>query len=321
MTGMRWRALAALVLPALASVAVAQADPAALDYRLKARALAPGVYVVEGANADFAPANGCNIINTGFIVGADGVLVVNTGPSKRYGEQLRALIAKTTAKPVKQVLHLNLHPDYFLGNQAFADVPRWATPATLEGMRAEARAYEDNLYRVCGDWMKGTEALLPDRSLDPAAGLALAGRRLALRELKGHTASDLVLTDLDSGVVFAGGLVFVERVPTTPHASLADWLAALDALAAADAGQPFKTLVPSHGPVRPDARGIAQTRAYLRWLDSSFSAAARRGLEMTELLAQPVPAEFRGWAALATEYTRNVVHLYPAYEAQSFQSR
>jgi len=104
-----------------------RADAATLDYRLAARALAPGVYVVEGANADFTRANGCNIINTGFIVGRDGVLVVNTGPSRRYGEQLRALIARTTPLPVTQVLHLNLHPDYFLGNQAFADVPRAAS--------------------------------------------------------------------------------------------------------------------------------------------------------------------------------------------------
>lgn len=306
----------AALLPGSLAAAPAQADPATLDYRLAARALAPDVYVVEGANADFSRANGCNIINTGFIVGRDGVLVINTGPSKRYGEQLRALIGRTTPKPVKQVLHLNLHPDYFLGNQAFADVPRLATPATLEGMRAEAAAYETNLYRACGDWMSGTVAVLPDRVAAPGP-LALAGRQLELRELKGHTASDLVLTDRASGVVFAGGLVFVDRVPTTPHAQLTDWLASLDALAA----QPFKTMVPSHGPLVSDARGIEQTRAYLRWLDSSFLAAAQRGFEMTDVLAQPVPPGFRRWAAFDTEYTRNVVHLYPAYETRALQAR
>jgi quinoprotein relay system zinc metallohydrolase 1 len=298
----------------LGRAARAEADAATLDYRLQARALAPGVYVVEGANADFSRANGCNIINTGFIVGSRGVLVINTGPSRRYGEQLRALIARTTALPVEQVLHLNLHPDYFLGNQAFADVPRAATPVTTEGMRAEAAAYENNLYRTCGDWMKGTEALLPDRAVAPGP-LALAGRQLELRELQGHTASDLVLLDRASGVVFAGGLVFVDRVPTTPHAELSSWLASLGQLAA----QPFVAMVPSHGPVVADARGIEQTLAYLRWLDDSFEQAAQRGLEMTEVLAQPVPAEYRGWAAFDTEYARNVVHLYPEYEARSLR--
>lgn len=292
----------------------ARPDGATLDYRLAARALAPGVYVVEGANADFSRDNGCNIINSGFIVGRDGVLVINTGPSRRYGEQLRALIARTTPKPVTQVLHLNLHPDYFLGNQAFADVPRRATAATLDGMRAESTAYEDNLYRACGDWMKGTEALLPDRPLAPGP-LAFAGRRLELLELSGHTASDAVLIDRDSGVVFAGGLVFVQRVPTTPHARVPAWLASLDALER----EPIRTLVPSHGPVRDDARGIAQTRRYLRWLDASLAAAAERGLDLNDVLAQPVPDEFRAWAAFDTEFARNVVQLYPAHEARALQ--
>ena len=111
------------------------------DLGLQARDLAPGVFVVEGTNADFSLANGCNIINTGFIVTGAGVLVINTGASRRQGEQLRALIARTTAEPVVRVLHLNLHPDYFLGNQAFADVPRAATVVTTAGMAREGAAY------------------------------------------------------------------------------------------------------------------------------------------------------------------------------------
>jgi hypothetical protein len=33
---------------------------------------------------------------------------------------LRALIRRNTPQPVVKVLHLNLHPDCFLGNHAFA---------------------------------------------------------------------------------------------------------------------------------------------------------------------------------------------------------
>lgn len=307
------KALLLSLLLAVGATALAQGtprvDPAVLDYGLAARALAPGVWVVEGANADFSPANGCNIINTGFIATGAGVLVVNTGPSKRYGEQLRALIARTTKEPVVQVLHLNLHPDYFLGNQAFADVPRLATDATRAGMAREAKAYEDNLYRLCGDWMKGTESVLPSGTamLGP---LRIGGREMELREYRGHTDSDLVLIDKASGVVFAGGLVFAQRVPTTPHAQVGPWLHSLQSFAAL----PMKTLVPSHGPVRNDTTAVGETQRYLQWLDRSFRALAEQGAEVNEVLRADVPAEFRGWAAFGTEYIRNVAHLYPRYE-------
>ena len=321
MTG--WRAMAGALLGVLlaaaawAAPAAPRADRNSLDYRLEARALAPGVYVVEGDNADFSPANGCNIINTGFIVTGAGVLVLNTGPSRRYGEQLRALIARTTSEPVVQVLHLNLHPDYFLGNQAFADVPRVATAATRAGMAQEAPAYETNLFRLCGDWMRGTESLLPDRDLVlPASGRwTLGTRHFELLELSGHTSSDLVLIDRESGVAFVGGLVFAQRVPTTPHAQLQPWLRSLDDLQSRGP----RTVVPSHGPVHADGSGLAQTRHYLQWLDGAFTEHAQRGLDMNEVLRAPVPAEFRAWAAWATEYVRNVAHLYPRYERAALQ--
>ncbi len=304
---------AAAWLPWAAAAQPAQADAAHLDYRLQARELAPGVFVVEGARADFSVANGCNIINTGFVVTGEGVVVVNTGPSRLYGEQLRALIARTTREPVRQVIHLNLHPDYFLGNQAFADVPRAATAATRAGMQREAKAYEDNLYRLCGDWMLGTEALLPDADIAPGT-LRLGRFEIELRELRGHTASDLVLVVRSGadplGVVFAGGLVFAERVPTTPHAQLAAWQASLRELAL----WPQALWVPSHGAVDGGRAGIAQTQRYLAWLDTSLRAAAERGDEMNDVLKQPVPESFRRWAAFDTEYIRNVAHLYPRYE-------
>ena len=97
----------------------AQPDMASLDYRLKPRRIAENTWVIEGAVADFSRANGCNIINTAFIDTGDGVLVVNTGPSRLYGEQQRRAIAAVTPQPVRRVLNLNLHPDYFFGNQAW----------------------------------------------------------------------------------------------------------------------------------------------------------------------------------------------------------
>jgi quinoprotein relay system zinc metallohydrolase 1 len=296
------------------ALCVAQSTTAqALDYKLAARALADNVYVVEGANADFKPANGCNIINTGFIATGAGVLVINTGPSKLYGEQLRALIARTTREPVVQVLHLNLHPDYFLGNQAFADVPLRATATTRAGMQREAKSYEDNLYRLCGDWMKGTQALLPQQDIAPGL-MRIGAREFELRELAGHTASDLVLIDKTSGVVFAGGLIFHQRLPTTPHADPKRWLASLDALAPLVAD---RTVVPSHGPVHRGDAGLAPTRDYLRWLDQSFARWAQEGADVNDVLRAPMPPAFRAWAAYPAEYVRNVAHLWSRYEKEA----
>lgn len=297
-----------------------QAHMATLDYRLQPRSIAPGVWVIEGAVDDFSRQNGCNIINTGFIATPEGSWVINTGPSFIYGRQQRRAVqaagVDTGAGKVQQVLNLNLHPDYFFGNQAWADVPTRALAGSIAGMQAEGGAYADNLYTLCGDWMKDS-ASTPARQPIAPGSFTLGGHRLELLRYHGHTADDLVLIDHSSGVVFAGGLVFAERIPTTPHADLPAWIASLDQLEARLNSVALKALVPSHGPVYPDLRGLHQTRDYLRWLERTLADSAAAGLDMYEVLNIRLPERFKAWGAAATEYARNVTHLYPRYEQRA----
>ena len=314
-------AQAASPAPAVPTAAahVPRPDMSRLHYDLQPRPLAPGVWVIEGAVEDFSRANGCNIINTGFIVTGAGVVVVNTGPSRLYGEQQRRAIAQVTTEPVVQVLNLNLHPDYFFGNQAWAGVPVQALSGSIAGMQAEGGAYADNLYRLCGDWMKGTESTPAVQAVAPRRW-RLGGRDLELRRLEGHTSDDLVLIDHLSGVLFAGGLVFADRAPTTPHADFQRWQAALDTLTQWHARGEFRTVVPSHGPVHTGLYGIDQTHQWLRWASQTMQRQAEQGLDLNEALHQPMGPAFARWAANPAEWHRTLTQWFPVFERRALAS-
>ena len=298
----------------LAGVSLSLAVPAAgHDYRLRPQQIAPEVYAVIGATEDFDTKNGGNIVNTAFIVGSDGVVVIDSGPSLRYGQQLRQAIAQVTDKPVALVINTHHHPDHFLGNQAFADVAIGALAETRTAIGAEGNAFAENLYRMSGSWMKGTEVLAPNRTLS-AGALAVAGRRLRLLAFDGHTGADLVVFDEASGVLFAGDLVFNQRAPTTPHADIAHWLQSLTALEKMTHERGFRVLLPGHGQPASDAAPIRQTRAWLEWLAARMNEAARAGLEMNEVLALPLPPQFANMPMAVEEYRRSVGHLFPAAE-------
>ena len=117
--------------------------------------------MIEGSTQDFSFANGGNIVNTAFVVTADGVLVIDTGPSRLYGEQMRAAIAAITDKPIVTVLNTHHHPDHFLGNQAFARERIRALPQTTALIKEEGGAFNENMYRLAGDAMAGTEVTPP----------------------------------------------------------------------------------------------------------------------------------------------------------------
>ncbi|WP_376959844.1 quinoprotein relay system zinc metallohydrolase 1 [Azospirillum sp. A26] len=311
---LRRLALTAVLTASLAAGTMTGAAQAAgtLTYDLKPTRIAPDTYVFEGSTKHFTRANGGNILNSGFIVTGDGVIVIQTGPSRRYGEEMRAAIRKVTEKPIRKVFISNLHPDYWLGNQAFADVPIAALPGTIAGIQEEGNGIAENMYRLVGDWMRGTEVTLPT---EPVYGstVKFGDHRLRLIPLSGHTAADLMILDELTGVLFSGGAVFCDRTPTTPHATVADWLKELDAVDALD----IRLLVPNHGHIRPDKACVAQTRDWLTWLDGTLREAVSSGLDMAEALELPIPERFQVLDVLREEYRRSVAHLWPRIEQAS----
>lgn len=285
------------------------------DYQLKGEKLDEGVYAFIGAREHFNRRNGGNIVNTGFIDTADGAVVIDTGSSRLYGEQQRAWITRHAASGrIAQVYITHAHPDHFLGNQAYADVPLLALAGTRASIAENGERLSDNLYRLVGTAMSGTQARTPNLPAGEGS-VVVGGRRLQLIALSGHTDADLAVYDERSATLFTGDLVFHQRAPTTPNADIARWLAALQKLEAI----PFKTLVPGHGPVLQGREAIAQTRDYLRWLQGSLQEAARKGTDLAELFDQPLPERFRDLALARVEFMRSAEHLYPAMELDTLQ--
>lgn len=286
-----------------------------LDYHLQPLQIAPHSWVFVGGTDDFSPKNGGNIVNTGFILTDAGVVVVDTGPSRAYGEQMLRAIRRITNAPIALVINTHHHPDHFLGNQAFPPELIAALPGTREGISKEGESFNENMFRLVGDWMAGTEVQRPARNLAPGP-LPLGKDLLEVLALHGHTGADAALVDPRDGVLFASDLVFFQRAPTTPHARLQDWLASLDTLQA----RSFRVIVPGHGPVaQGDTREapIRQTRRWLGWLDQAFRQAAEDGMDMGEVMNLPLPADLAGLGVARAEYQRSVGHLYPAYEQQA----
>lgn len=285
--------------------------------------VADGVYVLEGAREHFSRANGGDIANTGFIATPAGAVVIDTGASLRYGQAQRAAVRATTGRDAVQVYITHAHPDHFLGNQAYADVPVQALRSTAERIARDGDTLAQNLYLLVGSAMAGTVVrpptalaapVLPKGEVSqPPTVIAFGGRRLQLIALQGHSAADLAVFDEATGTLFAGDLVFFERAPTTPDADIAPWLAALDRLAQL----PVRVLVPGHGPVVRGPEAIAQTRDYLLWVQSALHEAAAHGLDMNEAMQLQAPERLRRLAVLQAEWQRTVVHLYPAAEQGS----
>lgn len=291
--------------------AMAAAPACAADYAITPEPIGQGVWLVRGADAPIAAENGGAIANSAIIATPAGTLLWDCGPSVRYARALRRQAEQLTGTPVVRVYVSHLHPDHGLGLAAFDPAIVAALPGTIEALRAQGQGYADGMYRLLGDWMRGTDLLLPGRAI-LAPEEAFGGRSLRLLALAGHSAADLALLDAQTGLLLGGDLVFHHRAPSTPTADLATWRASLDRLEALAHGG----VVPGHGPFDPGGTAaIEQTRDWIAWLDGALSQAVRDGLDMVEAGEIAIPARFATMAAARYEVQRSVSHLYPALEA------
>lgn len=286
-----------------------QSSAPRLEYALKAQALAPDTYAVLGRNEHFTMANGGNIVNTAFIITSAGVVVIDSGPSRRYGEALLTLIRRYTDAPIVRVWNTHHHPDHVLGNQAFPLNALAALPGTRSALARDGEGFNDNLYRLTGEWMAGTQVVVPPHAVTPGRS-RVGDHDFELIAMQGHTSDDLVIYDHRTGVLFAGDLLFHERAPTTPHADIPAWLDSLQRLTELKP----RVVLPGHGAPTTDLSPIHQTRDYLSWLQAHLQQAAREGLDMGEVMALPLPARIQALAVSREEYRRSVTHLYPAIE-------
>lgn len=301
-----------VAIAAVCSISAASAAP--LSYDLKPEKIAENTWLLQGKMEDFTNKNGGNIVNTAFVITEEGVVVIDTGPSFRYGKAMRKAIEGITDKPIKVVFNTHLHPDHFLGNQAFSDVDIQALPETGKQIAINGDAFATNLYQMVGDWMRSTEAFLPSSPIEKDK-LKLGSHDFKLMAYTGHTGSDLVILDQKTGVLFASDMVFYQRALTTPHTpGLEVWLDEINKLREIK----YNIMVPGHGPIVKDAQALDQMSSYLTWLDEVLSDSAQAGLSMTEVMKLPIKPEFTGIALSRREFTRTVVHLYPKYEEKFF---
>ncbi len=299
------------VLLALSSAAVRALEPVRV---------AEDVYAFVGATEEASPDNGGFTGNAGFIVGPEGIVVIDTGGSYRIGREMLAAMRTVSDKPVALVVNTHAVQDFLFGNAAFAvgGVPLLTHRRSADLMRERCEHCLENLRLLLGEQaMAGTRLVVPERLVAESRILHVAGRDLELLHFGwGATPGDLVVLDRRSGVVFAGGLASIGRVPETRDGRLADWIEALDALAIL----PARRMVPGHGPVS-DLGEVRRTQAYLRELDALVRRLYEDGLSLLEALdASDLPA-YRGWGAYASVHRRNVQQRYLELELDDLEGR
>ncbi|MGH3156760.1 MAG: MBL fold metallo-hydrolase [Streptosporangiaceae bacterium] len=232
------------------------------------------------------------INNTGFLVGPQGVISIDTCSTERRTRAYRGAIAAVTGAPVRTVINTHHHGDHTFGNCLFPG----ASIIGHEQARAEAIAFgppRDLPFWDGPDW--------GDLQLDPpfvtfADEIAVhAGDlRAQVRHVgtAAHTTNDSIVWIPERSVLFCGDLIFNGGTPFLLMGSVAGAVEALEEVV-----RPLgaRTIVPGHGPVFSGPGPIDATLDYLRFVLDLAEAARAAGLAPLEAARQADLGRFADW--------------------------
>jgi cyclase len=183
---------------------LASAAHAAKDAAIRATAIVPGIWLLDGA--------GCNVV---AVKGPDGSLLVDGGYARHSGELLKAAAGATGNSKVATLINTHWHPAQTGSNEAAgaAGAQIIAHEVTkLYLARSVASADYEGMYGPLA------AAGRPTRTTRTTGSLAFGGRQVEYGYLPAaHTNGDLYVHFPEANLIVAGGPVCSEGWP------LLDW--------------------------------------------------------------------------------------------------
>jgi glyoxylase-like metal-dependent hydrolase (beta-lactamase superfamily II) len=200
------------------------------------RQIIPGHYVFSSGT-----------FNSGIIVTAEGVVVLDALNSEAVGKGERDAIANTIRQPVRFLVSSTFHNNYSKGNVAYADV--WKIGH--ENYRTDLLALMRR-ERVPADEQR---VRLPDQTYRDRITLYLGGKEIQVLFLgRGHTRGDSIIYVPQDRIAYLSELFFAGQFLYIDDGYGLDWLKTLDAIDTLGAD----IFVPAHGPIPADPRETRQ---------------------------------------------------------------
>lgn len=266
---------------ALALTAAAFVSSAAHAVEVNFQPVAPGVYAHVGETEGRTYDNEALNANIGLVVTPYGALLIDPGASFQSARQIAEAAKKVTPQPIKWVINTGGQDHRWLGNGYFkSQGAEIIAHADAEAdMKARAQEHLSALKPVLKEKLNGTEPIYPTRWLQgPENKLAFGGVTIEVKHRHGgHTPGDSLVWLPQSGVMFTGDVVYVDRtLGLHPASRTKTWLESFEMI---DQIQPM-IIVPGHGKVTDLATARKDTRDLLLALRQQMGQAVAQGTDL-----------------------------------------
>jgi len=278
--------------------------------------IAPGIFVHQGEHLDVDESYQGDICNIGFIIGKDSVAVIDTGGSLMIGEALKKSIREKTSLPIKYVINTHVHLDHIYGNAAFNNPnTKFIGHKNLtQAMKFRKGFYETLNLRYLNTPIEKSIQIPPSILVkeNESKVFDLGERKIRVSAYEtAHTDNDVTITDIKTGTLWAGDLLFIDRTPTIDG----DIHGFIDVLAQLISLENINLVIPGHGPPTKNwQKAFKKVKNYFVILRDDIRNSISEDQGLREAMETVARSESKKWLLFDVQNARNINQVYPKLE-------
>lgn len=201
----------------------------AFNYDLKPVKVDATTYCFFGLPEGIDEHNNGNMVNSCFVDVGDSYLVVDSGPTYQYAQQAYAQMKKIKDLRVSYVINTHIHDDHWLGNGYYQEIGTKIIGSSQ--FKNESLAETTRMQkRVSKEAYEKTTNVFPSIFIDKDTLFTIGNQKVQIIHVnkKAHSSGDLLVYIPSAKLLFAGDLVFNDRLPSLRDGDVATWIKELD---------------------------------------------------------------------------------------------
>lgn len=282
----------------------------AFEYKLQATKVSDNIHCFFGAPQAINTHNNGNMVNSCFVDMGESYLVIDSGPTYNYAKEAYSVMKKIKDLPISYVMNTHTHDDHWLGNGYYKSLG--VDIVGSNEFQKEAKVETTRMQRgVSKEAYEHTTQEFPNLFIDKDQTMHVDKQDMFIHDVSGraHSNSDLTIHIPKLSALFAGDLVFNDRIPSLRDGNINIWIKELEFIKK----QNYRYIIGGHGTM-VDKTAVDATYTYLTSLKEKVLEALDEGIDIEDATASIDIEEFKNNAMYDLLHRQNVETAYRTLE-------
>lgn len=282
----------------------------ASQYNLKPIKISKDIHCFFGKTEEINTKNNGNMSNSCFVNTGKSYIVIDSGSTYLYAKEASNIMRSIRNIPISNVIITHSHDDHWLGNSYYKEL----------GAEIIGSFVFDNLSMNGDTRMKrlvspqayiGTSEVKPTHAISSNTTMRIDGLDInfQINQQKAHSNGDMLVEIPAMGVIFAGDLVFNDRILSIRDGDIKNWIKVLEDIDA----KKYKYIIGGHGKMYNN-KSHKMTLKYLKDIQKYTYNCIENNIDILDCVSKADMKQYAKISLYRDLHKKNIESIYRTME-------